>query len=138
MSRSVEDLCPKVKPKIFHALALIVSRGVHVLITDTLRTEEEQKQLLRAGKSQTLNSKHLPQTKCEACHQLTNSTGTLGMSHALDLAVYSQWSSRGPDKLTWDSTHPDWQTIGECVRASGLRWGGDWKTFKDYAHMEGF
>ena len=138
MSKSLDNLCPKVRPKIYHALALIISRGVHVIITDTLRTKEEQEKLLAAGRSQTMNSKHLPQTRCEACHQLPNTEGTFGMSHALDVAVYSEWSSHGSNKLNWDGTHPDWQAIGECVREAGLRWGGDWTSFKDYAHMELF
>jgi peptidoglycan L-alanyl-D-glutamate endopeptidase CwlK len=29
-----------------------------------------------------------------------------------------------------------WQCFGELARRAGLVWGGDWKTIKDYRHVE--
>jgi len=137
MKETLDDICPKVRPFIFRALALMTMRGVHVTVTDILRTKEEQEHNIATGHSWTMNSKHLPQNKCEACHQLTNSQGTLGLSHALDVAVYSEWARVGVKKLEWNASHPDWAIVGECVKQAGLRWGGDWKV-RDLAHMELF
>jgi peptidoglycan L-alanyl-D-glutamate endopeptidase CwlK len=30
-----------------------------------------------------------------------------------------------------------WEALGEEARALGLVWGGDWRTFKDVAHIQG-
>jgi hypothetical protein len=29
-----------------------------------------------------------------------------------------------------------WKDLGEIARKHGCRWGGDWKSFKDVAHVE--
>jgi hypothetical protein len=32
--------------------------------------------------------------------------------------------------------HPFWQRLGHYARLNGLKWGGDWKNFKDFSHIE--
>ena len=39
--------------------------------------------------------------------------------------------------LTWPSDdHPFWVYLGHAARAQGLKWGGDWHSFKDMPHIE--
>ncbi|HEY8224577.1 MAG TPA: M15 family metallopeptidase [Pyrinomonadaceae bacterium] len=39
-------------------------------------------------------------------------------------------------RLTWNVPQSLWQAIGEAGKRSGLSWGGDWTSFKDYPHFE--
>lgn len=91
-----------------------------------VRTPERQQQLFDAGKSKTLQSKHLPDEH--------------GKSHAVDMAPYP---------IDWNDT-ARFYTFGCFVRgvAAGLgiklRWGGDWdgdwtftdQKFHDLPHFE--
>lgn len=84
-------------------------------ITEGLRTKERQKELFSAGKSQTMNSRHL--------------TGK-----AVDIAVLVD------GKITWDFSK--YQVVADHIKkvAKELKidivWGGDWQSFKDGPHFE--
>lgn len=39
-------------------------------------------------------------------------------------------------KCVWDVTDPVWPFIGKCCKKLGLDWGGSWKSFKDYPHIQ--
>ncbi len=84
-------------------------------ITEGLRTKERQKELFSAGKSQTMNSRHL--------------TGK-----AVDIAVLVD------GQITWD--FPKYQVVADHIKkvAKELKidivWGGDWQSFKDGPHFE--
>lgn len=84
-------------------------------ITEGLRTKERQKALFDAGKSQTMNSRHL--------------TGK-----AVDIAVIKD------GEVTWDFKH--YQTVADHIKKIAkdmkidLVWGGDWQSFKDGPHFE--
>ena len=84
-------------------------------ITEGLRTKERQKALFDAGKSQTMNSRHL--------------TGK-----AVDIAVIKD------GEVTWDFKY--YQLVADHIKkvAKELKidivWGGDWQSFKDGPHFE--
>ena len=84
-------------------------------ITEGLRTIERQKQLVKEGKSQTMNSRHL--------------TGK-----AVDIVVYVN------GEVTWNykyykevATHI---IVCSKLNAVPMVWGGDWKTLVDAVHFE--
>jgi peptidoglycan L-alanyl-D-glutamate endopeptidase CwlK len=88
---------------------------VDFVITEGLRSAERQKQLVKAGASQTQNSRHL--------------TG-----HALDVAAWVGGTVR------WD-----WPLYGKIAAAFKqaakelnvpLVWGGDWTRLRDGPHFE--
>lgn len=88
---------------------------VPFVITEGLRTLKRQEELVAAGASRTMNSRHL--------------TG-----HAVDLAPLIG------GKISWD-----WPPFHELARAMKqaatelkvpIIWGGDWRTFKDGPHFE--
>ncbi|MBK3776418.1 M15 family peptidase [Azospirillum brasilense] len=85
------------------------------MIVEGLRTKERQAQLVAAGASKTLNSRHL--------------TG-----HAVDLAPVVDGEVR------WD--WPLYATLSRAVKDAAkaekvsIVWGGDWRTFKDGPHFE--
>lgn len=88
---------------------------VEFFVTEGVRTYERQVELVKAGASRTLNSRHL--------------TG-----HAVDLAA------KVGDEVRWD--WPLYHQIASAMKlAAGelnvpLAWGGDWSTFKDGPHFE--
>jgi len=84
-------------------------------ITEGLRTKERQKELFDAGKSQTMNSRHL--------------TGK-----AVDIAVIKD------GEVTWDFQY--YQLVADHIKkiAKDMKidivWGGSWQSFKDGVHFE--
>jgi len=98
-------------------LVAVVKRAIEITDTDFtvlegLRSAARQKKLVLAGKSMTLNSRHL--------------TG-----HAVDLAPYP---------ITWE--WPLYYNIAKAMKGAAtdlstpIIWGGDWKRFKDGPHFE--
>lgn len=84
-------------------------------ITEGLRSRERQKQLLAAGKSQTMNSRHI--------------TG-----HAVDVVAYLG------SKVSWEWKY--YEQIAVVFKKAAeelnipIEWGGDWKTLKDGPHFQ--
>ena len=88
---------------------------VDFTVLEGLRTIERQRELVKAGASQTLKSRHL--------------TG-----HAVDLAAWVD------DQIDW--SWPLYDKIAKAMKSAAadlkisLEWGGDWKTFKDGPHFQ--
>ncbi len=85
------------------------------IVTEGLRTKARQAQLVKAGASRTMNSRHI--------------TG-----HAIDVAAVVNGEVR------WDwGLYP---IIAKTVKAAAkdlgvpITWGGDWKSFRDGPHFE--
>ena len=102
------------------ALVGVVERAIALtpvdfMVTEGLRTSARQAELVRAGASLTLNSRHL--------------TG-----HAVDVAALVDGAVR------WD--WPLYGKIAQAFKAAAadlktpLIWGGDWKTLRDGPHFE--
>ena len=89
--------------------------ALEFIITEGVRTKARQQQLVAAGASRTMNSRHL--------------TG-----HAIDFAV------RVAGQVRWD--WPLYQQVGEVFEAEAQRlgipivWGGRWTRFRDGPHVE--
>ena len=101
-------------------LVRIVKRAIEITTVDFavlegVRSKARQEQLVTAGASQTMNSRHL--------------TG-----HAVDLGAYVSGSVR------WD--WPLYYKIADAVKQAAaelgvpIEWGGDWRTFKDGPHFQ--
>lgn len=86
-----------------------------LIVTEGLRTPERQAQLLKAGASMTMNSRHL--------------TG-----HAVDLAV----KINGVIDWSWPPFHRLGLLMKSNARLLGIPivWGGDFQHFKDGPHFE--
>lgn len=89
-------------------------------ITDSLRTVERQKQLYAEGKSQTMNSRHLPNEN--------------GVSEAIDIKVYVG------GQIVWEHRYyrPVIQAFVKAAVELGVQieFGGLWETFLDSPHIE--
>ena len=95
-----------------HAISIT---PVDFMVLEGLRTPERQQELLKAGASMTLRSRHL--------------TG-----HAVDLGALVK------GELRWD--WPLYHRIADAMKLAALQlrvpleWGGDWRTLKDGPHYQ--
>jgi len=116
LSQRSKDRLKGVHPDLVRVVELAISlTSVDFAVTEGLRTRERQAQLLKEGKSKTMNSRHI--------------TG-----HAVDLAAWVGGT------VNWDFTN--YTKIAEAMKKASQQlsvpivWGGDWKTFKDGPHFE--
>lgn len=88
---------------------------IDFIVTEGLRDLDRQKQLMAAGASKTLNSRHL--------------TG-----HAVDLAARLD----GEIRWDWPLYYKLADAVKEAARLEGvpIEWGGDWRKFKDGPHFQ--
>lgn len=102
------------------ALQLVVLRAIQLtevdfVVLEGLRTRERQLELVKAGASRTMNSRHL--------------TG-----HAVDLGAWVGGEVR------WD--WPLYYKLAEAMKSAAwdmntkIEWGGDWRSFKDGPHFQ--
>lgn len=104
--------------KVVHRAIQLTS--VDFTVTCGVRTIAEQKVLVAAGASKTMNSRHIP--------------GKDGLSKAVDLAAMIG------SNIRWD--WPLYAKLAEAMKAAAkelnvpIEWGGDWKTFKDGPHFQ--
>lgn len=110
MSRRLDDLDSRIKPKAIELIARCAEALIPVMIITTSRTYEEQKDAVARGVSWTMNSKHLPQPP-------------ENKSLAIDVVPYAIYQIAGPDKLQWNESDPVWAKIGAIGQALGLQWG---------------
>jgi len=89
--------------------------GPDFVVTEGVRSIDEQKRLVQEGKSQTMHSRHL--------------TG-----HAIDVAAFT------PDyDVTWEPE--PYQRIADAMKRAArqlsvdIEWGGDWTEFVDMPHF---
>lgn len=101
-------------------LVAVVERAIQLsevdfTVLEGVRTLQRQEQLMKAGATRTMNSRHL--------------TG-----HAVDLGAYVG------GRVRWD--WPLYHKIAKAMKTAAkelkipIVWGGDWRTFKDGPHFE--
>lgn len=105
-----------VHPDLVRVVKLAIqSSEIDFVVLEGVRTKQRQAQLLKAGASQTMNSRHI--------------TG-----HAVDLGA---WINK---EVRWD--WPLYHKIAKAMKQAAtdlnvqIVWGGDWRTFKDGPHYE--
>lgn len=98
-------------------LVAVVKRAIQITeqdfsVLEGIRNINRQKELFKAGKSTTMNSRHL--------------TG-----HAVDLAPW-------PISWEWEGFYPIAEAMKQAAEELDVAivWGGDWKSFPDGPHFE--
>jgi peptidoglycan L-alanyl-D-glutamate endopeptidase CwlK len=98
-------------------LVAVVKRAIQITkqdftVLEGIRNINRQRELVKAGKSKTMNSRHL--------------TG-----HAVDLAPW-------PISWDWENFYPIADAMKQAAEELGvdLEWGGDWKSFPDGPHFQ--
>lgn len=127
-SRSSLAHLDQCEPELKEVAILALKYSQHDLaIIDSLRTPEQQRQLLEEGKTTTLRSRHLPNVK--------------GLSEAFDFVPYL--SGRGtvfslPDNEQAGYFRLAVQAMFRAAIEVGVQIesGGLWRTFSDYPHIQ--
>lgn len=104
-------------------LDLCAYEGFAVLITQGLRTWEEQDALYAIGRTNPPDGKIV--TKAKGGQSFHN----FGL--AFDIVILDSVG-----KADWDTNHPGWARAAELGKSVGLEWGGDWTSFKDLPHFQ--
>lgn len=127
MSRDIRLLHPKLQSIIPLLIRACFDLGLPpVLITETLRTAEEQDALYAKGR--------LINGVTVKGPIVTNCKGT-------DFESLHQWGvacdfCRNVKGREFDDTDKFFSRVGAQAKRLGLDWGGDWKTFIDKPHLQ--
>lgn len=116
LSQRSQDKLRGVHPDLVRVVCRAIQlTAVDFTVTEGLRTAARQKQLVAAGASQTMRSRHI--------------TG-----HAVDLAAIVG------KQIRWD--WPLYAQLATAMKQAAqelgvaIEWGGDWKTLKDGPHFQ--
>lgn len=116
LSKRSENRLGGVHPDLVRVVRLALELStVDFAVVEGLRTKARQTELVAAGASKTMNSRHI--------------TG-----HAVDLAPYIA------GQIRWD--WPPFHDIAKAMKAAAkelgiaVDWGGDWVSFRDGPHWE--
>ncbi len=104
---------------------LLAQGGTEILITQGLRTWEEQDALYSKGRTSPPIGKQSIVTNAKGGQSYHN----FGL--AVDIVVLDSIG-----KADWDTNHPGWAAAAKTGKSVGLAWGGDWKSFKDLPHFQ--
>lgn len=114
MGKGIEELASYLQPLFTSFIEECAKAGLPVVIEDTGRDLGTQQANLLAGRSWTLNSKHLPQPpemKSEAFDAVPRA-----------LLSVKYWGWHG----SLDNSDPLWLKMGVIGEGLGLKWGGRW------------
>lgn len=124
-AQRLSTLHPTVRARAVAFLQLCAQGGLSVMVSQGLRTWEEQDALYARGRTvPPIGRKHVV-TKAKGGQSYHN----FGL--AFDIVILDALG-----KADWNPAHPGWRTAGGLGRSVGLEWGGDWTGFKDLPHFQ--
>jgi peptidoglycan LD-endopeptidase CwlK len=124
--RSLETLAPALRDGVPKILAAMAAIGYPMMVTDTLRTVEEQQALFAKGRT----APGPIVTKADGIVKRSNHQAHAdGLGHAVDCCFVVN------DQPSWDARLP-WKAYGALAEALGFSWGGNWMTLHDLPHIE--
>ncbi|MGG3893190.1 LysM peptidoglycan-binding domain-containing protein [Geobacillus stearothermophilus] len=118
--KKLQGVHPVVVAKARQLIEEAYREGINVIITQGLRTVEEQNALYAQGRT-------------KPGKIVTNAKGGYSYHNfglAFDFAILN------PDgSVSWN-VDEKWKRVAQIGKSLGLEWGGDWKDFKDYPHFQ--
>jgi peptidoglycan L-alanyl-D-glutamate endopeptidase CwlK len=117
--KKVQSMHPDLRPKVEAVIAALQKRGFQAKIFFAWRSVAVQLEIFKKGHTKVKFSFHNAQKK----------DGT-PKAYAADIidSRYA-WTPKA-------ETEGFWKALGEEAHAQSLYWGGDWKTFRDWAHVQ--
>lgn len=118
--KKLQGVHPVVATKARQLIERAYKEGINVIITQGLRTIEEQNALYAQGRT-------------KPGKIVTNARGGYSYHNfglAFDFAIMKDDGS-----VSWN-VDGKWRRVGAIGKSLGLEWGGDWKDFKDYPHFQ--
>jgi peptidoglycan L-alanyl-D-glutamate endopeptidase CwlK len=127
----LDGVHPDLVARLHRVLLAMEAAGFPMLVTDGVRTSEQQKALFAKGRTApgpvVTNANGMPKDK-GGTGVSNHQPKVDGFGHAADCAFLVN------GRPSWDARLP-WKCYGELAKAVGLKWGGEW-TFVDLPHVE--
>ena len=118
-SRNIDDLNPHVAKLCRQFVEKCKAEGIDILITSTYRDAESQNALFAQGR--TTPGRRVTNAKAgQSYHNYRCAFDFVPLKHGK-----AQWQDIALFKH-----------CGEIGKSLGLEWAGDWKRFKEYAHLQ--
>jgi peptidoglycan L-alanyl-D-glutamate endopeptidase CwlK len=117
--KKLQSMHPDLRPKVSAVIAALQKRGFQAKIFFAWRSVAVQLQIFKKGHTKVKFSFHNAQKK----------DGTPNAYAADIIDARYAWSAKA-------ETEGFWKALGEEAHAQSLYWGGDWKTFRDWAHVQ--
>ncbi|GAB2545391.1 peptidoglycan-binding protein [Gracilibacillus alcaliphilus] len=115
------DIEPAVKQAGLEVIRRAYAEGIFAQITEGYRNNSRQQALYDQGRTTPGNI-------------VTHARA--GQSyHNYGLAIDYVLVSRDGKKAVWEVSK-DWRRVASIAKGLGFEWGGDWKGFKDYPHLQ--
>jgi len=147
--RSREKLHPEVRAKLEKLEVLAEENGLNFIVTQTLRTEDEQIAYYAQGRESLERINELrevagmgPIGAREANLVVTRARTVWDSYHAYGLAFdIAVLNSRGQidwgEDADWNSDNiSDWEQLGALGESIGLEWGGNFSSLRDMPHFQ--
>lgn len=126
-SKKLDGLHPSLVEKLQRVLAAMDALGFPMMVTDGVRTTEQQQALYAKGRT----APGAIVTNTDGIkHKSNHQAKADGFGHAADCTFLD-----ANGEPTWDEKKP-WAAYGACVVAVGLIWGGNFKSIVDKPHCE--
>lgn len=119
----------------------LLGKNVRLRFTHTLRTPEEQDILYQQGRTinKDLNGNNLKKVTNARAWQSIHNYGL-----AFDFTLLVDTDGNGSfETVSWSTVkdydgdkQADWMEVVHQFKKLGWQWGGDWKKFPDYPHLE--
>lgn len=123
-----QDLHPVVIQNKNLLIQQAADKGIRVIISDGFRSFQDQEKLYEKGRS----------TDGQIVTHAKGGESYHNFGLAIDFALLN-----GNGKAIWDTAYDgngngksDWMEVVAVAKDLGFEWGGDWKHFKDYPHLE--
>ena len=116
----LNSLDPAMKPKVEKVIETLKLKGFQPKLFFAHRTLHEQQEIFKKGHSKVKFSFH------------TAYKNGKPNAYAVDI-IDKRWAWEGGTEAQRNSF---WKALGEAGKKEGLYWGGDWKSFKDWAHLQ--
>ena len=117
--KKLSSLDRRMKPKVARVLDALKDDGFKPKVFFAWRSVAVQAEIVAKGNSRVRFSFHNAQKK----------NGTPN-AYAVDIIDKRwAWNDEAAENGFWDA-------LGKAGKAEGLHWGGDWRSFKDWAHLQ--
>ena len=120
-AKKITSLDTRMRPKVRRVLAALREAGFQPKIVYAWRSVDVQRRLVRQGRSKVSFSFH-------------NAQQTDGTPNAYAADIIDRrwaWSDAAEENGFWAA-------LGQAAKAEDMYWGGDWRSFKDWAHIQFF
>lgn len=138
LCRDISILSPEMRVKAVAFLSICKQKNINVVVIETFRTHEVQSAYYAQGREslKSVNDKRLKAGLAVITEKenvkITNTKP--GMSkHNIGKAFDVAPAVNG--KIIWNDSAL-FRELGSIGKSVGLKWGGDWKSFKDSPHFE--